>query len=638
MDEMRDLAGLGSKPLFERARERLLAGDLDAADTLLQRGRSLAPDDGAMAYLHGLCLMRRGDGAAAATAFTIASRADPRDGRAVLMLTRALRDIGHTAEMGRLRAELARDHPNDAALLGEIASDLLEEGDEPTAAALLERVIEVAPDDPGALHNLGVACARLGSLERAETLLRRALAKGDRGKEGGQSRRRDASEAVLAGVLATRGFGDEATTIARGLLERGAEVVHAWTVLGTVAARRRRFGEAVDALLEAEALAPDDPGVLSNLAGALDDGGRRIEALERWRRLAATGHADAAARVRLATRTPAVGEAIRRLFPLSGRIVAENGGAGTGTVELDEVDLCADQWHLIDGDGLALDLVFTPPLGRDNFVVSADGEGNVLVRDDLERRRMDDAVVFLGGTTNYYHWLLDTLPRLAAIEGLDGPLLVNSALTVFQTRTLDLMGVEQSRLIVSDPASLTRFRRLTVPGLVARPRRVDGQMDWMRPSVGRAAAGWVRDQLLAGVGGGASKARRIFVSREGSLFRRCDNEAAVRAVVARHGFETVRLEDLSFDEQVSLFGGAEIVIGVHGAGFTNMLFAPRGALLIELHPAHHLPEFYRHLTGLMGQRHKAIPGVLTQALRPTLEYNWNFRIDPADVDLCLAAL
>ncbi len=132
--------------------------------------------------------------------------------------------------------------------------------------------------------------------------------------------------------------------------------------------------------------------------------------------------------------------------------------------------------------------------------------------------------------------------------------------------------------------------------------------------------------------------RRILISREGSLFRRCENEAAIADIAVRHGFVPVRLEDLTFDAQVDLFSGAEIVMGVHGAGFTNMLFAPAGALLIELHPAGHLPVFYRHLTGLMGQRHMAIPGTITQSLRPSLEYNWNFRVDPADVDLCLAEL
>jgi hypothetical protein len=233
--------------------------------------------------------------------------------------------------------------------------------------------------------------------------------------------------------------------------------------------------------------------------------------------------------------------------------------------------------------------------------------------------------------------MLDTLPRLAA-AGDGAPLLVNRELGAFHHRTLDLMGVDAGRLMVPAAPALTRFARLSIPGLVSRPRRPDGQMDWMIPSVSARAARWVRERLMDGLAIPGGGPRRILVSREGSLFRRCENEAAIADIAVRHGFKPVRLEDLTFDAQVDLFSGAEIVMGVHGAGFTNMLFAPAGALLIELHPAGHLPVFYRHLTGLMDQRHMAIPGTITQSLSPSLEYNWNFRVDPADVDLCLAEL
>jgi capsular polysaccharide biosynthesis protein len=400
---------------------------------------------------------------------------------------------------------------------------------------------------------------------------------------------------------------------------------------GTVAARRRAGRDAVAAFLEAERIEPDNPNVLSNLATALDDSGRHEEATRRWSRLAGQGHAGAGARMRLRSGLPGPGEAIRHLFPLS-----ESAPEDGGPLELREVDLCVDQWHLIDGDRMALDLVFTPPLGKDNFVV-APGNGTALVRDDLPRDRVDQPVEFLGGTGNYYHWMLDTLPRLAA-SGDGAPLLVNRELGAFHHRTLDLMGVDAGRLMVPAAPALTRFARLSIPGLVSRPRRPDGQMDWMIPSVSARAARWVRERLMDGLAIPGGGPRRILVSREGSLFRRCENEAAIADIAVRHGFKPVRLEDLTFDAQVDLFSGAEIVMGVHGAGFTNMLFAPAGALLIELHPAGHLPVFYCHLTGLMDQRHMAIPGTITQSLSPSLEYNWNFRVDPADVDLCLAEL
>ncbi|MGF7207237.1 capsular polysaccharide biosynthesis protein/Flp pilus assembly protein TadD [Skermanella aerolata] len=622
--------GIGAAELFERAKAYLLERDTAAADRLIRQARLQVPDDPAMAYLHGLCHTMAGAPADAAEAFETSLRLDPGNGGTALLLGRALRQSGRPADAARVVADLIRRHAGSPGLLNEVAADLLEQGDEPAAASLLEQALALAPNDPGTLHNMGVACARLGSLERAEKMLRRAL---DRQPAGSPAA--CASLAALAGVLATRGFPDEALEIARTLIGQDREPVHAWTVIGTAAARRRQGGDAVAAFLEAELLEPDNPNVLSNLATALDDAGRTEEATVRWDRLARQGHAEAGARIRLRAGAPGPGEAIRRLFPLTGSL-PEGGRA----IELAEVDLCVDQWHLIDGDRMALDLVFTPPLGKDNFVL-VPGKGVALVRDDLPRRRVDRPVEFLGGTGNYYHWMLDTLPRLVAID--DGerlPLLVNRDLSAFHHRTLDLMGVDPPRLMTSaGTPALVRFAKLRISGLVPRSRRPDGQMDWMLPSVSADAARTVRERLTRGLprnrGGGP---RRILISRQGSLFRRCENEAAVAAIAARHGFVPVRLEELSFDAQAELFGGAEIVMGVHGAGFTNMLFAPPEALLIELHPAGHLPVFYRHLTGLMGQRHRAIPGTITQSLFPSLEYNWNFRVDPADVDLCLAEL
>ena len=103
---------------------------------------------------------------------------------------------------------------------------------------------------------------------------------------------------------------------------------------------------------------------------------------------------------------------------------------------------------------------------------------------------------------------------------------------------------------VADSPALTRFARLTVPGLVSRPRRADGQMDWMMPSVDRAAALRVRDRLVEGIAVRPGKARRILVSREGSLFRRCDNEGVIAQVAARRGF-----------------GGHDGVVGEFGAKY-----------------------------------------------------------------------
>ena len=143
--------------------------------------------------------------------------------------------------------------------------------------------------------------------------------------------------------------------------------------------------------------------------------------------------------------------------PLS-ELVPEDGGP----LELREVDLCVDQWHLIDGDRMALDLVFTPPLGKDNFVVLP-GNGTALVRNDLPRDRIDRA----GGVSGRYRQLLSLDAGYPAATGggwrSAAPLLVNRDLGAFHHRTLDLMGVDAGRLMVPAGPALTRFARSAFP-------------------------------------------------------------------------------------------------------------------------------------------------------------------------------
>jgi hypothetical protein len=48
------------------------------------------------------------------------------------------------------------------------------------------------------------------------------------------------------------------------------------------------------------------------------------------------------------------------------------------------------------------------------------------------------------------------------------------------------------------------------------------------------------------------------------------------------GLQVVSFEDMTADEQVRLSSTAAVLVGVHGAGLTNMLFAPADAAVVEV--------------------------------------------------------
>lgn len=75
---------------------------------------------------------------------------------------------------------------------------------------------------------------------------------------------------------------------------------------------------------------------------------------------------------------------------------------------------------------------------------------------------------------------------------------------------------------------------------------------------------------------------RLYISRQRSRGRKIQNEFEFNGKMKEYGFTEVFLEDLSFTEQIELFRSAACVIGVHGAGLTNVVWMNPGSTVIEL--------------------------------------------------------
>ena len=62
------------------------------------------------------------------------------------------------------------------------------------------------------------------------------------------------------------------------------------------------------------------------------------------------------------------------------------------------------------------------------------------------------------------------------------------------------------------------------------------------------------------------------------------NEEEFHSYLIKYGFSIIRLENYSIDEQINIFMNAKFIIGVHGAGLTNIIFSKPGTNVIEIIP------------------------------------------------------
>jgi len=94
---------------------------------------------------------------------------------------------------------------------------------------------------------------------------------------------------------------------------------------------------------------------------------------------------------------------------------------------------------------------------------------------------------------------------------------------------------------------------------------------------------WIQQEILEAVSSESEpiEGNNVYVSRSGAVERRVLNENEVMNVLSEYGFERYCLENQSLSENVQLFSQADLVVGPHGAGLTDIIFA-NDCTLLEL--------------------------------------------------------
>ncbi len=189
------------------------------------------------------------------------------------------------------------------------------------------------------------------------------------------------------------------------------------------------------------------------------------------------------------------------------------------------------------------------------------------------------AVLASAGANVYFHWLFDILPRIGILEEggiidkVDNFILGYTGL-IFQQETLGLLGIEEDKIIAS--TNNWKFHveceQLYVPSLFSTHDMVsDFQTSFLRNK-------FLTKRKIP------SKKERIYISRQSSIGRKIGNEEEFLSVLHKYDIMTYQLENLTFREQIELFSNAEIIIGSHGSGFSNIVFCEPGTKVIDLFP------------------------------------------------------
>ena len=193
-----------------------------------------------------------------------------------------------------------------------------------------------------------------------------------------------------------------------------------------------------------------------------------------------------------------------------------------------------------------------------------------------------------GSGNNYFHFFFDIIPKIYLVKKKVRNKInfyYVSAPKNWQIKIFKILGISESKLINS-----SKNKHIFADQVICldHPWYHKG---FIQDQVKRIPK-WVvlinRKNFLKK----ASKfkcSKKFFLDRSSSKFNHCQifDQKHINKWVKKNDLKIYKPEKISFKKQIYLFKKASVILGAHGAAFTNIIFCRPGTKIIEIIPANH---------------------------------------------------
>ena len=209
---------------------------------------------------------------------------------------------------------------------------------------------------------------------------------------------------------------------------------------------------------------------------------------------------------------------------------------------------------------------------------------------------------------NYFHWILDILPKifivsknykLSHIKYFYLPEIKD-----YQMSTLKILGINKKKIINSKV-----YRHIYSDAIitVGHPWYKKGYIHAQAALMPRWIIIWIRKKFLR-YKKKFNCNNKIYIDRTESKFKHCQiiNDNEIYDYLKNRGFKKYQVGKLNFFKQIYLFSNAKIIVGAHGAAFTNIIFCKPNTKIIEIRPNFHPGKNYERISKINKLDHRTI--------------------------------
>ncbi len=203
---------------------------------------------------------------------------------------------------------------------------------------------------------------------------------------------------------------------------------------------------------------------------------------------------------------------------------------------------------------------------------------------------------------NYGHWMLDIIPKMILTEkhkdlkSFDAIYLPNIK-KQFQIDSLKYFDIDFSKVIDGSVIRHIHANQITIP---EHPywRLNEFQLDTVS-NIDSDIVNKIRSKFL-NKSSNNNKKRKLFIDRSDSIFlhSQIENYNQISSLLKKYNFEKIKLTNLTFEEQITYFNEAEIIVGAHGAGLCNLIFCSPKTRIIELTSHNYKCDVFRNISSI----------------------------------------
>lgn len=208
---------------------------------------------------------------------------------------------------------------------------------------------------------------------------------------------------------------------------------------------------------------------------------------------------------------------------------------------------------------------------------------------------------------NYYHWVIDVLPRLIILQNeiknkkfLN--LLVPNYNKNYQKESLNcLIKNKKINFINFSKYKFMQFKQIILSSN-------NEKYEYFNFSLLSNLKNKILAEAKKKFKQSKYKYKKIFISRSDANLkykRNLKNNLEIENYLIKKGFKVLILSNYSFLEQALIFNNANLIVGLHGAGLTNILFCKKKTKIIEISLTT-WPDMYKKLSNCLKLSYKKI--------------------------------